>query len=500
MNILWCILRFLAVSLAGPSSWAAQQLYDPRTPGSVSVTVGGAVIDELALKDADVSEALEIIAQKSGLNIITGANVKGKVTVFLKHVDAREALSIVLESNALAFTEDNGIVRVMTSAEYLAKFGYSFGQDKDSKLIKLNFMAPGDALKLLEEMKSSQGKVVINQEAKTILLVDSKEKIRTMEQFLADLDVPVTTITLTLKNVRAQALVGEIRRMLTQSVGTVEANGEANTLVVTDSVTRVERVRKAVESIDARGRVMMLEAKLIHVILNDEHPQGVDWAGIVEDYQRVRLLGKYDFLTGSDNGRALSFGMIANDEFSTLIEALDTVGAVQEYPLSTIRVAGDEEVRLVVRLDDPAIDMAIVTAGNEKDSNDMRPAGGASVTFTVKPGFDVTGEVTTSLVPQEVRPMTKDPAYLSHMTRGGLVSAHEGYTAILGGMIVTARVAPAHKIPLLGDLPILGFAFRMEGSVRKEEFVVFLTPKSVSLSQILADEGTSDDTTTTGDE
>jgi general secretion pathway protein D len=119
----------------------------------------------------------------------------------------------------------------------------------------------------------------------------------------------------------------------------------------------------------------------------------------------------------------------------------------------------------------------------------------------VKPAFDVTGEVTTSISPEEVRPMTKDPAYLSHMTRAGTVSAHEGYTAVLGGMIVTARVAPARKIPLLGDLPILGFAFRMQGSVRKEEFVVFLTPKSVSLSQILADEGANaDDTIMTGEE
>ena len=494
------LLLIATVVLMASSSWAVQELYDPKAPGTSSVTMGDPVIDELALKDTDVSAALEIIAKKSGLNIITGADVKGKASVFLKHVNAREALRIVLESNALAYAEEGGIIRVMTSEEYLSKFGYPFGQDKDSKLIKLNFITPHDALKLLEEMKSAQGKVVINEEAKTVLLVDSTDKIRAMEQFLADLDVPVTTITLSLKNVHAEALVPEIKRMLTQSVGGVEANASANTLTVTDTVARVERVRKAVESIDARGRVMILEAKLLHVVLNDEHPQGVDWDGIVEGYQRVRLVGKYDFLGGADSGRALSYGMISNDDFPTLIEALDTVGIVQEYPLSTIRVVGDEQVHLVVHLDDPSIDMDIVTAGEENDSDDMRLASGASLAFTVKPAFDVTGDIATSVVPQEVKPMTKDPSYLSHMTRSGLVSAHEGYTAILGGMIITARISPAHKIPLLGDLPILGFAFRMEGSVRKEEFVVFLTPKSVSLSQILADEGTAVDTKTAGGE
>ena len=490
----------MAVALFASSSLAEQELYAPKSPGPVSVTMGGPVIDELALKDTDVSAALELIAKKSGLNIITGANVKGKVSVFLKHVNAYEALRTVLESNALAYVDEGAIIRVMTADEYLTRFGYPFGQGNDSKLIRLNFIAPRDALKLLEEMKSPQGKAVINEEAKTVLLVDTKDRIRAMEQFLADLDVPVTTITLTLKNVRSEALVAEVKRMLTQSVGSVVPDTAANTLTVTDTVTRVERVRKAVESIDARGRVMMLEAKLVHVVLNDEHPQGIDWAGIVEDYQHVRLLGRHDFLTGTDSGRALGFGMISNDDFPTLLEALDTVGMVQEYPLSTIRVTGDEQVRLVVRLDDPSLDMAVVTAGEDPDPDDMRSVGGSSLTFIVKPAFDVTGEVSTSISPEEVKPLTKDPAYLSHMARAGLVSAHEGYTAVLGGIMVTARMSPARKIPLLGDLPILGFAFRMQGTVRKEEFVVFLTPKSVSLSQILADEGANADTTTAGEQ
>jgi len=500
MNIFRYIFFCLAVLSFASSSLADQELYDPETPGPVAVTMGGPVIKELALKDTDISAALEVIAQKSGFNIITGANVKGKVSVFLKNVNAREALRIVLESNALAYTEDGGIIRVMTADEYLTKFGYPFGQGNDSKLIRLNFISPRDALKLVEEIKSPQGKVVINEEAKTVLLVDSKDKIRAMEQFLVELDVPVTTLTLTLKNVRCEDLVTEVKRILTPSVGRVEPDKAANTLVVTDTLARVERVRKAVESIDARGRVMMLEAKLVHVVLNDEHPQGIDWTGIVEDYQRMRLLGRYDFLSGSDNGRTLGYGMISNDDFSTLIEALDTVGFVQEYPLSIIRVSGDEQVRLVVRLDDPSLDMAVVGAAGDEINGDMHSAGGASLVFTVKPAFDVTGEVSTSVTPEEVKPLTKYPAYLSHMTRASVVSASEGYTAVLGGIMVTARVAPARKIPLLGDLPILGVAFRMQGSVRQEEFVVFLTPKSVSLSQILADEGVRGDMITAGEE
>ena len=459
--------------------------------------MGGPVIEKLALKDAPLAEALEVIAQKSGLNIVTGAEARGQVTVFLKNVNAYEALRIVLESSGMAYVEESGIVRVMTADAYLDKFGYAFGQGNDSKLIKLNFISPAEALKLLEEMKSPQGKAVVNEEARTVLLVDTRERIRAMERFVADIDVPVTTAVVKLKNVRSEALVPEVKRMLSQSVGSVQADAAANTLTVTDTVARVELVRKTVAAIDARGRVIILEGKLVHVILNDEHPQGIDWDGIVEDHQRVRLMGRYDFLTESDSGRALGYGMILNDDFPTLIEALDTVGIVQEYPLASVRVTGDEQVRLVVRLDDPSLDMSV--AVDDETALDVIPAGGASLAFTVKPSFDVSGEISIAVLPDEAMPFTRAEAIAS-MSRAGTVSAHEGYTAVLGGILVTARTSPAHKIPLLGDLPILGFAFRMQGAVRREEFVVFLTPRSISLSQILADEGTNGDIITAGEE
>ncbi len=468
------------------SSWAGQEAYVPQVPGAMTVTVGSPLINELALKDMDVAQAIEIIAQKSGLNIITGERVKGKVTVFLKRVDAREALRIVLESNNLAYTEESGIIRVMTADEFLNKYGYPFGQSKTSRLIRLNFLPPADAQKFLEQMKSSQGKIVIDETAKTVLVVDSDEKVRDMARFLAGIDVQTTAVTLPLKNLRAEELVGEVQRLLSPGLGRVEADAQANALRVIDTFTRVAKVRKALEAMDARGRVIMLEAKLVHVTLNDEHPNGVDWGGILEDHQRMRLQGRSPLLAGGANGQALSYGMVANDDFPTLIEALDTVGIVQEYPLSSIRLQGDEAALVNVRLDDPAIEMSVIPA-DDKSAAAAPRSSGTVMTFTVKSGFDVTGDVVTSVAPGKAE-------------RASVLSAREGYTAVVGGMIIAARVSKTHKIPLLGDLPILGVAFRLEGSVRKEETIVFFTPKSVSLSQALADDSPTGDAALTGEE
>ncbi|MFH0753871.1 MAG: secretin N-terminal domain-containing protein [Candidatus Omnitrophota bacterium] len=480
---LFQLIIFLFLLFIAPCQ-AEQSLYDPQGIGPVAVAKGGPLIQELSLKDVEMPEAIGLIAQKSGLNIILDQGITGRVTVFLRRVDAREALRIVLESSGLAFSEDDGIIRVMTAEAFKAKYGYVFGQDVVSRIIKLNFVAPSDAQKMLDEVKSSQGKVVVNPEARTVLLMDGAAKVQAMERLLSEVDVLVATRTITLKNVRVDSLVPEVRRLLTQSIGSLEANQQDNSLTVTDTPARIEKVRKAIDGMDARGRVVMLEAKLVHVVLNDEHRNGVDWTGILDDYQRMRLMKKYDFLVGTDNGRALSLGMIRKDDFSTLIEALDTVGYVQEYPLSIIRVTGTDQVRMVVRLDDPSVDMSVIAGDDQGGAQDL-PAGGAAMAFSVKTVVDGAGDVMMTLLPEDGNGLPGKPAA---SMPGHVIGAHEGYTAVMGGMIVSERIAAGHKIPLLGDLPLVGFAFRMDGLVRKEEFVVFLTPRRVSLSQILADD------------
>ncbi|MBF0331802.1 MAG: hypothetical protein HQL17_07675 [Candidatus Omnitrophica bacterium] len=486
MRVLLNSLILIFVIYISPCQ-AEQSLYEPQRVGAASVSLGGPAIDELALKDVDISQAIEMIAQKSGLNIITGQHVQGKVTVFLKHVGAHEALRIVLESNGLAYSDEGGIIRVMTADEFRLKNGYAFGQDSVSRIIKLNFVAPSDAQKILDEVKGPQGKVIVNAEGKTVLLMDTTSKVQAMERILAEVDVPVATSTISLKNVPAETLLPEVLKLLTKSIGSVQASAQDNSLTVTDTPARIEKVRKAIQGMDARGRTIVLEAKLIHVVLNDEHRNGIDWTGIVDDYQRMRLARRHDFLVGTDNGRALSLGMIRKDDFVTLVEALDTVGYVQEYPLSTIRVAGTEKVRMLVRLDDPSVDMSV---GTDKDpgNGEGLPAGGAVLSFTVKPSIDGAGDVMMTVIPDEAEAPAGKAESSSY---AHVIGAHEGYTAVMGGMIVSERIAAGHKIPLLGDLPILGFAFRMDGVVRKEEFVVFLTPRSISLSQILADDALS---------
>ncbi len=128
---------------------------------------GSVVIDEIVVKDMNIADALNLLSRKSGMNIITSKSVQGKVTVFLKRVEAKEALRTIVEMNDLAFAEEGGIFRVMTSAEYLEHYGQPFGQPLSAtRVIRLNFVPVRDVVILLAEMKSPEGKIIPNEEAK----------------------------------------------------------------------------------------------------------------------------------------------------------------------------------------------------------------------------------------------------------------------------------------------------------------------------------------------
>ncbi len=298
-----------------------------------------------------------------------------------------------------------------------------------------------------------------------------------MEDLIREVDVQTVTVTLSLKNIRAEEVLEEVRGMVTPSAGRIEVNTTANQVTVTDTLSKVEKIRRSVESLDARGRKIMLEAKLVRIVLNDEHLNGVDWGGIVTDLRSFRLEGLYNFLTRGGRGALLTLGVVTQEDLRPLIEALDTVGAVNEYPSSDVIITANVEARMVVRFDEPYLSLSEARLEDAPEKEEPITSGQTALEFLVKPMVSVDGTILTSVVPHESSVALRGSFKRS---RGEAVSIEEGNTAVLGNLIATDEVATLRKIPLMGDLPLLGFAFRYHRSaVRHEEFIIFLTPKTI---------------------
>ncbi|MEI6438290.1 MAG: secretin N-terminal domain-containing protein [Candidatus Omnitrophota bacterium] len=345
--------------------------------------------------------------------------------------------------------------------------------DQAVKIIKVNFAQVYDVATVLTQIKGPEGKVIANEEAQSVVLMDTPDRIKAMEALIRQMDIQTVTVEIPLKFSRANEVLDNVRSLLTQSIGTINADMKANKIRVTDTPLVVEKVRKAVEALDPRGRKIILEAKLVHVVLDDEHLDGVDWSGIVADHQNFKLEGKGVFLGGKDRGESLSIGTIEGADFIPLIEALDTVGIVKEYPVTDVPVMSDSEVKMVVHLDEPDVTLEEVVPGAAEPA----PSEGVAVEFRIKPQVDVDGTLKTQIDAHAAKALPAQGRKAHSIT----VRSLEGGSIIIGGLIATEQVLTQRKIPLIGDLPLLGFAFRYHNSsMRREEFVVMLTPKVVA--------------------
>ena len=346
------------------------------------------------------------------------------------------------------------------------------------RIVKLNFASVTETVGLLNAIKSADGKVAANEEARTVVLMDSPERIKAMVSLISQVDVQTVTAEIQLKFSRAGEVLDKVRSLLTQSVGVITADAAANKILVTDTPSVVEKVKRAVEQLDPRGRKILLEAKLVHVALDDEHVNGVDWSGIVEDHQNIHLSGRYSFLGNKDSGELLSLGTIEGSDFVPLIEALDTVGVVKEYPVRDIPVMSDSDVFLEIRFDQPGVFLEAI----DPDARDIQSSEGAAVSFVLKPQIDVDGTLKTGILVRETKGVAGQSggkaALLTRNARAVQVRSADGGSIVLGGFIATGQVLVARKVPLVGDIPLLGLAFRYHNSsVRREEFALLLTLK-----------------------
>ena len=116
------------------------------------------ILDTLEIKDMDINDVLKLLAAKSGLNIIAGKSITGRVTIFLQNVEVHDALTIILKANDLAYMEGHGVIQIMTGAEYEQTTGHKFGVSTESTIVSLQSAKASDVVAVLNQVKSQAEK------------------------------------------------------------------------------------------------------------------------------------------------------------------------------------------------------------------------------------------------------------------------------------------------------------------------------------------------------
>jgi len=427
------IQQLLAQQESAVSKTASASTEVNASIGADEETCKGCVT--LDFEDADIRNVLEILSYKAGVNIVPSPDVQGLVTIKLKNVTWQDALNVILKS-------------------------YGYGYDQRGNVI-----------------------VVTN--------VQNLKKLREDDLFLAEQE-SVGTKTFLLDYADAAEVVGSIEKMLTTR-GTVNFDKRTNVLIVRDTPSNLELISKIVDRLDATTPQVLIEAKIIETTLSNTEKMGIDW--VVEATATGAARPTYFPFTASSSNKYVkglnfpsattdlfTFGTLDFSQMQAVLELLKSRSGTDILSNPRIVTLDNQKANIVVGSQYPLPEYTY----NEEQGKlqvsgwDYKDIG---IIFEVTPHVNKAGYVTLDVEPRitaivdyvEVE-STKVPQ-LSTESASTRVIIKDGQTLIIAGLIKNEWVDIKKKVPLLGDVPLMGLLFqKSEKSLMKTELIIFITP------------------------
>lgn len=444
-----------------------------------------AAVDKMSLdiKGMDIVDVLKMLASKTALNLVIDKNVAGRVTVFLKDVAPREALQVILSSSGLVVRQEGVISRVMTAQDYEKIHGYDFDDPRQTLRLRLKYAAPKDVAAVLNEVKSKVGRIVVDEVSGTVVLFDTQKKNEEMKKMAEDMDLPLETQTFVLNYARCEKVAETLQPVLSKSVGRIVIDGRSNKIIVTDHATKAEKIKNLVASLDDRTREVLIDAKIVQVNLNDKRSLGIDWEYVLN--KKFSVAGMFGGVI-TTTGNKWTIGKLnpvdAND-YRVLIEALETEGETQILSSPRLTVVNNESAKILVGSKQVYVTTTAVQSQATTETAEAVNFVDVGVKLYVTPTIGADGFISLKVQP-EVSSVVQNyktaagntiPIVETSQTET-TVLLRDGATLVIGGLIKDEKTKTTNKIPVLGNIPFLGFFFRNTvDEVKKTELAIFLT-------------------------
>ncbi|SUA16469.1 type IV pilus secretin PilQ [Neisseria lactamica] len=411
----------------------------------------------LDFQDVEVRTILQILAKESGMNIVASDSVNGKMTLSLKDVPWDQALDLVMQARNLDMRQQGNIVNIAPRDELLAKDKAFLQAEKDiadlGALYSQNFQLK---YKNVEEFRS-------------ILRLDNAD---------------------TTGN----------RNTLISGRGSVLIDPATNTLIVTDTRSVIEKFRKLIDELDVPAQQVMIEARIVEAADGFSRDLGVKFGATgkkkLKDADRAFGWGVNSGFEGGDGGKWSAQTSI-NLPVAAAANSISLVRAISSGALN-LELSASESLSKTKTLANPRVltqnrKEAKIESGTEIPFQDTSSSGGNSSTtttfkkavlgLTVTPNITPDGQIIMTVKINKDTPVdctVKDETTKCIQTKNLNTQAmvENGGTLIVGGIYEEENGNTLTKVPLLGDIPVIGNLFKTRGkSTNRRELLIFITPR-----------------------
>jgi type II secretory pathway component GspD/PulD (secretin) len=440
----------------------------------------------MELKDMDVRELLKILTVKSGLTIIPAKNVNGRISVFLNNTPIQDVLAIVCAFLDLAYERKGDVVTFLTAADYRQAYGRDFSEKRVAKTVKFLYADPVSLAEVLNEVKSSVGKVAVDEKSGMLLLFDTPDKIVLMLDIVKEMDSIVRSEAIDLNYADTSKVKDYLIGYMTPGIGKMTVDERTRKVIVTDRPQRLDQIKKIAAMLDAESRQVLIEGRIIQITLSDTNTRGIDWQSI------FRKISDLDFKGSFPAGAMASYGEIGvgtfnDDDFNVVFQCLQELGDAKIVSTPRITAVNNAEAKILVGTREAYITQNVSQAEGSSVSSESVQFVDVGVKFNLTPVIGADGFITMKIKP-EVSSVSKTVTtangtvvpIIETSEAETTVKVKDGVTIMLAGLIKENKQKHSSGLPFLLNVPFLKI---LAGNDKKEntrtELVVFLTPKIV---------------------
>jgi type II secretory pathway component GspD/PulD (secretin) len=458
----------------------------------------------LDVRDMNVVDVIKFLAQKGEFNVIISPSVEGHSTVLLHDVDIKDALDIVVISNKLAYHIDDDIVQIMSASEYEAMYGKQFSDQTEVSIVHLQYAKPSYVLAALDNMRSNRGKIIIDEDTGSVVLVDTPQSIALMKKAIAQIEQPLDTMVFDLKFAKADVVAEKLRsRIDAKAVGSITADERSNQILVRVFPGRRDEVEKTIRSLDVPTREVLIEARVLQIVINPTYDVGMDITAPITSggHQQLNLssstLDEAALNAAARSGSSadnlsntfgrVSVGNFSANDFTAAIRALQQVSDTKILSTPQILVTNNEEAKIHIGDTVPYIVATTNGTGDNAITSDDVRFVDVGLKLSVIPTINSDGMVTMKLTPEisEVVATIKsaEGSTIPQVNKTEVetsVMVRDGQTIVMAGLRNQNKVHTKKGIPGLMDIPLLGGAFsRTTDTLTNSEIVILITPHIV---------------------
>jgi len=429
----------------------------------------------LNFQDIEVRAILQILADFTGLNIVVSDTVKGNLTLRLQNVPWDQALDIILRTKGLTMRQNGNVVFIAPTEEIAAREKLELESRKvvedlvplRTEVIQLNYAKAEDVAKLLQpergkdnntrNMLSPRGEINAYVPTNTLVIKDVPDKLTEIRKLIAELDTPA-------------------RQVMIDSRVVIASDDYARDIGVRFGVTGVNQTSNGINALSGS---LAGTSTIVNSAVNNLTTTGQPFPVAVPPL--AERIGVPLPAAPSGGGAPAKLAM-----------AILGADYLVDLELSALQTEGKGEILSNPRVVTTDLKKATIVQGRQIPYSEVDDQG--QVTTQFKDAL-LKLEVTPQITPDDRVRMdlviSKDDVGVNvPQATGGFVPSidkrevqtqvlvNNGETVVLGGVFEQNKNKGNDKVPLLGDIPLLGYLFqRNSTNTIKRELLIFVTPQ-----------------------